>query len=65
MDKINAIGPNALLYKVDLERAFQNFRIDPFDYPVLGLKWQGSIYIDLGVPFGLPRVQPHVSLVQI
>ena len=31
-----------------------NHRIDPFDYPVLGLKWQDSIYIDLGVPFGFP-----------
>ena len=52
VEKINAIGPNALLYKIDLERAFRNLRIDPFDYPVLGLKWQDSIFVDLGVPFG-------------
>ena len=52
MEKINAIGPDALLYKIDLERAFRNLRIDPFDYPVLGLKWKNSIFVDLGVPFG-------------
>ena len=38
VEKINVIGPNALLYKIDLEREFRNLRIDPFDYPVLGLK---------------------------
>ena len=52
VETINAIGHNALLYKIDLERAFRNLRIDPFDYPVLGLKWQDSIFVDLGVPFG-------------
>ena len=41
-----------MLYKIHLERAFRNLRIDPFDYPVLGLKWQDSIFVDLGVPFG-------------
>ena len=52
VEKINEIGPSALLYKIDLERAFRNLRIDPFDYPVLGLKWKNSIFVDLGLPFG-------------
>ena len=24
----------------------------PFDYPVLGLKWQDNIFVDFGVPLG-------------
>ena len=34
----------ALLYKVDLERAFRNLRGDPFDYPLLGLQWNTDVY---------------------
>ena len=52
VEKINALGPNALLYKIGLERASRNLRMDPFDYPVLGLKWQDNILVDFGVPFG-------------
>ena len=38
VDKIKEIGPHARLFKVDLQRAFRNLRIDPRDYPLLGLK---------------------------
>ena len=41
-----------MLFKIDLERAFRNLRIDPFDYPLLGLQWQGKRYVDVGLPFG-------------
>ena len=27
--------------------------MDPFDYPVLGLRWNAKNYIDLSVPFGM------------
>ena len=35
VDKIKEIGPHARLFKVDLQRAFRNLRIDPRDYPLL------------------------------
>ena len=41
VNQIRTLGPQALLFKIDLERAFRNLRIDPFDYPLLGLQWQG------------------------
>ena len=41
------------MFKVDLERAFRNLRVDPLDYKVLGLYWDNSYYLDTGVPFGL------------
>ena len=27
--------------------------MDPFDYPVLGLRWNAKNYVDLSVPFGM------------
>ena len=52
VEKIRSMGPSALLFKVDLQRAFRNLRIDPSDYPLLGLKWQGNTYIDVALAFG-------------
>ena len=55
VQKINDIGPNALLYKVDLQRAFRNLRIDPFDYKVLGLIWWNQTFIDVSLVFGFKQ----------
>ena len=52
VEQIRSMGPTALLFKVDLQRAFRNLRIDPLDYPLLGLKWQGNTYIDVALAFG-------------
>ena len=38
IEKIKEIGPNALLYKIDLERAFRNLRVDPAAYSLLCLR---------------------------
>ena len=53
IQKIRQLGPKALLFKIDLERAFCNLRMDPLDYPVLGLRWGSENYVDLSVPFGM------------
>ena len=55
VQKINEIGSNALLYKVDLERAFHNLRIDPLDYKVLDLMWQNQMFIDISLAFGFKQ----------
>ena len=52
VQKISEIGPTVLLYKIDLERAFRNLIIDPYDYPVLGLRWKQRMYVDVSLPFG-------------
>ena len=49
------MGPSALLYKVDLQRAYRNLRVDPRDYPLLGLKWRDATYYDVAIPFGLKQ----------
>ena len=53
--KIRILGPSALLYKVDLQRAFRNLRIDPLDYKVLALRWRSKTYLDVAVPFGFSQ----------
>ena len=30
-------------YSVDLERAFRNLRVDPYDYPLMGLCWNNDV----------------------
>ena len=52
VQKIQEYGPTCLLYKVDLERAFRNLKVDPLYYPLLGLCWQNETFIDVSVPFG-------------
>ena len=41
--KLKGIG--ALLYKVDVIRVFRHVKIDPGNYNLLGLEWQG-VYVD-------------------
>ena len=53
VEHIQLLGPSAMLFKVDLERAFQNLRVDPYDYLLLGLKWYDITYVEVGVAFGL------------
>ena len=47
-DELRKLGKGALLYKVDVSRAF---KIDPGGYDLLGLNWNG-IYLDTCLPFG-------------
>ena len=49
--QLKSIGRGALIYKVDISRAFRHVKIDPGDFDLLGLEWQG-VYVDTCVPFG-------------
>ena len=46
------LGPAALIYKVDISRAFRQITIDPRDIDLFGLKFQDQYCIDRLVPFG-------------
>ena len=39
-----------MLYKVDVLHAFRHVKVDPGDFDLLGLEWQGH-YVDMCVPF--------------
>ena len=45
-------GRGAYLWKSDLSRAYRQLRIDPLDYPLLGIKHNGSYFVDICPSFG-------------
>ena len=52
-DEICRLGRGALLYKVDLSRAYRQLRSCPLDWPLLTMGWEGQYFVDVAVPFGL------------
>ena len=49
--ELKHLGRGAFLYKIDVSRAFRHVRVDPGDYDLLGLQWNGH-YVDTCMPFG-------------
>ena len=57
--KILSMGRGTMLAKIDIEHAFRNIPVHPDDRHLLGMAWDGSIYIDTVLPFGL-RSAPKI-----
>ena len=53
INAVQELGPDVLLSKIDVSRAFRNLRVDPGDFDVLGMKWQGNSYLDISMPMGI------------
>ena len=51
VESLKQLGPTALLYKIDISRAFRHIRIDPGDLDLLGLR-HDDYFIDGTLPFG-------------
>ena len=51
-DLILQSGQGCFLWKSDLSRAYRQLRIDPLDYPLLGIKFENEYYIDICLSFG-------------
>ena len=56
---IRQLGRGAQLAKLDLKEAYRIVPVFPRDRPLLGMYWQGKIYIDGALPFGL-RSAPKI-----
>jgi hypothetical protein len=50
---VRSLGANALLAKVDVKAAFRCIAVHPSDRWLLGMRWNGSFYADLALPFGM------------
>jgi hypothetical protein len=50
--KVQNHGQCCWLWKSDLSRAYRQLRLDPTDYPLLGIKHRNSYYIDITPSFG-------------
>ena len=46
-------GRGALLAKIDIRSAFRLLPVHPADRHMLGMRWNGGVYIDTCLPFGL------------
>ena len=53
-NKVAQMGKGSLLAKMDIEEAYRIVPIHPDDKHLLGIHWDGQIYIDATLPFGLP-----------
>ena len=45
-------GKGAFLWKSDLSRAYRQLRVDPLDYPLLGIRHTNQYFIDICPSFG-------------
>ena len=59
VQKILMMGRGTLLAKIDIEHAFRNVPVHADDRHLLGLAWDGGVYIDTVLPFGL-RSAPKI-----
>ena len=46
-------GRGALMSKLDLSSAYRRVPVHPHDQHLLGIEWQGVVYCDKALPFGL------------
>ena len=51
--QLATLGKGALLFSADMMRAYRQVPTDPLDYPLMGIEWQGSFYVDCYIPFGI------------
>ena len=58
-EMMSRLGPGTLLAKIDIAQAYRNVPIHPADRSLLGMMWEGSIYADKTLPFGL-RSAPKI-----
>lgn len=52
-------GRGALMAKVDVRSAYRNIPIHPEDRWMMGMLWEGALYVDTRLPFGL-RSAPKI-----
>ena len=55
------LGPDVLMAKLDIKSAYRNVPVHPQDCPLLGMQWEGKVYVDATLLFGL-RYAPKIFL---
>jgi len=51
--KVAFLGQGTLMAKIDIESAYRLLPVHPDDRPLQAFQWDGHIYVDLVLPFGL------------
>ena len=52
-ETVMKLGRGAMLAKVDIQSAYRVIPVHPQDRTLLGMKWQGNVYVDVALPFRL------------
>lgn len=52
IERLKSQGTGLFLWKTDLSRAYRQIRVDPLDTPLLGMRVDNGIFLDLCPPFG-------------
>lgn len=52
-NRIAEIEELALIFGVDMNRAYRQLSLDPSDYPLMGMYWKGMLFWDCNSPMGL------------
>jgi hypothetical protein len=53
LQNIRALGQGTLMAKVDIRKSYQLIPVHPTDPHLLGMQWQGQLFLDGVLPFGL------------
>ena len=56
---VRSLGAGCLLAKLDLKEAYRAVPVHPSDQRLLAVSWQGAVYINKALPFGL-RSAPKI-----
>ena len=59
IQEIGRLGRGAQLAKVDTRKAYRNVPVHSHDRPLLGMVWDGMLFVDTTLPFGL-RSAPKI-----
>lgn len=52
-ETILQLGQGTLIAKTDVKHAYRQIPVHPQDRPLLGMRWQGSLFVDGALPYGL------------
>ena len=63
VQKVVASGPGARLAKIDVEQAYKNIPVHPEDRHLLGMAWEGEVYVDAQLPFELRPAPMNFSAI--
>ena len=58
-DMVVTLGQGALMAKIDIESAYRLIPVHPQDRPLQAMRWNGKIFVDPMLPFGL-RSAPKI-----
>ena len=56
---VSSLGRRCSLAKIDVKSAYRIIPVHPKDALLLGMRWQGGVYVDKALPFGL-RSAPKI-----